>query len=269
MTTSWRFGDLEFVVLWEKVTGEDSLPEPFIYSSRNSDFYESMRKKREIGERLLAQWDRSFDHAATVFAKPDIRIVVNGYDGRDPRRAEGLVRLLGLRGGHHGFLIRQLPGETHLHSGGFVVTECDPLRLADAVTAALPERGPGVQERFKLVDERKLLADEHESERSLVKETFMDSDLLRQRRFFAAQAVSGGTIDVVQASSIFGPRGITGHRLRWRDLEDDGRYVIGAEPRDAAVPLDSSQLTIAINRNVAAVVRVIKEERQSMPKTDY
>lgn len=263
MSSTWRFGDLEFVVLWERLTGEN-LPAPFIFTSRTPLLFDYLREKREEAERLEAKWDRSLDHFAQVVARPDLRIVVTGFDARDPQRADGRIRMIALRRGERGYLMKQLPGETYMHSSGFEVRECDALRLADEVADALPESEAGREADITLVDPRQNATVEHEVGRTIIDDVFGDSVNYRSKKFLATVPVRMGTIEVVQGYSEYGPRGAAVYGLQWRDLQDDGRYAISGEPPHVAVAVDRKRLITLINSRVAEVVRRIKDERQTL-----
>ncbi|MET8422568.1 ESX secretion-associated protein EspG [Nocardia sp. NPDC004860] len=261
MTAGLRFEDLEFVVLWEQATGE-AMPAPFLYTSRTPMYYDYLREKRQVYEGLQGRWTRRLDLLTDAIAEPDIRISVNGFDGRDPARADGRVRMVALRRGSYGYLVEQLPGETYLHSGGFTVTECDPVALAEMVVATLPQVQAGRQSDITLQvpDEPDSGYDEYS--RSLIDDIFEDPIGQRAKRFLTAPMACMGTIEVVQGSSKFGPRGITARQLDWRDVEDDGRYVIGGDELPyVAVSADPKRMITAINSRVAAVVQAIREER--------
>ncbi|WP_327143747.1 ESX secretion-associated protein EspG [Nocardia sp. NBC_01327] len=255
-----HFEDLEFVVLWEQITG-DRMPPPFIFTSRTPMYYDFLREKRSAAERVEARWDGALGNLAEVMAEPDIRIVVNGFDGRDLKHADGRVRMMALRRAGRGYLLKQLPGETYVHSGGFTAVECDPLSLAEAVVDALPEVGAGRQADVKLDGTQGSDYADDDIGRTIIDDVFEDAAVQRTKRFLNSSVVCAGTIEVIQGHSKFGPRGITEHLLEWRDLEDDGRYVIGGEPPFIAAAVDSSRLTNAINVRVAAVVRAIRDER--------
>ncbi|MFC9993667.1 ESX secretion-associated protein EspG [Nocardia sp. NPDC127526] len=258
--STWRFGDLELVVLWEQFTGE-GLPDPFIFTSRTPLLFDYLREKRAVAEQLRARQDPSLRWLAEVVTQPDLRITVSGFDCRDPENAEGRIRMIALRRADRGLLIKQLPGETYLHSGGFVVSECDPLRLADEVAAALPEVEAGKQAEIELVDPRRNAVSESEIGRTIIDDVFEDSAGLRSKRFLMTTPVRMGTIQIGQGHSKFGPQGITRYGLEWRDLDGDGRYLIGGEPPYRAVAVDGAKFTRAINVRVAAVIRAIKDER--------
>ncbi|NEW39049.1 ESX secretion-associated protein EspG [Nocardia cyriacigeorgica] len=260
MNRTWEFSDIEFFVLWKSV-GRGGLPFPLYYLGRTEDperFKAELLAAREEVDRRLG---RSFDPILATIADPDLRIVVNGGDGRAPREPEGLVRLIGARRQSSGYLLKQLPGESYWHSGGFTVTECEAVGLADSVVAEMPEAEPGKQRDVVLPAESPGDELDHAYGGSAVHDSFDDSTAQRGAAFLATPAPSYGTIDVVQGFSIFGPRGITKHRLRWRDLEGDGRYVIGDETPPVARPADRKHLTNTINTRVAAVIRAIKDER--------
>lgn len=261
MTLVLKLQDLEFVTLWERLK-DDSLPAPFVFTSRTREYHEFLREKREVAERLLSERNVERDVALEAIANPDLFIVVNGHDGRDPRRADARVRLLATRRGSRGFLVTQLAGETDMHSGGFTITECDPLRLSDMVVAALPPAEPGEQGQITLANTGSDKGAEYEYVRPLVRDARDDHLPLRTRKFLAVPATCKGTIDIVQGHSRFGPKGIATHTLEWRDLEDDGRYIIAdSESQAIATAADPKRMISVINTRIAAVIRAIKDER--------
>ncbi|MET9488651.1 ESX secretion-associated protein EspG [Nocardia sp. NPDC006630] len=260
MSAKLQFDDLEFVVLWEKSTGE-RLPGPFGFKSRTPMYYDYLSEKNAVAEKLKSKWNRSLDVLAEMLVEPDIRITVSGYDGRDPQNAGGRVRLMALRKRERGYIIVQSPGETYMNGAGFTATECDPVLLAEAVVAALPEAEAGSQPDTALAVLDEASSPDEEFVRTTISDIFDNSDSLRAKKFLAAPIQCFGAIDVVQGRSKFGPRGVAARRLEWRDLEGDGRYVIGGEPPHVATAADPKRLIAAINIRVAAIVRAIKDER--------
>ncbi|MFE3442573.1 ESX secretion-associated protein EspG [Nocardia sp. NPDC059180] len=260
MNRTWEFSDTEFFVLWKSLR-RGGLPFPLYYTGRTEDPERFKAELLAAQEELRRRLGSSFDSVLATIADPDLRIVVNGGDGREPREPKSLVRLIGVRSQNNGYLLKQLPGESYWHSGGFTVTEYEAVGLAHAVVAEMPEAKPGRQRDVVLPAERPGDELDHSYGGSAVHDSFDDSIAQRGAAFLATPAPSYGTIDVVQGFSIFGPRGITKHRLRWRDLEDDGRYVIGDETPPMARPADRKHLTNTINTRVAAVIRAIKDER--------
>ncbi|NNH72967.1 ESX secretion-associated protein EspG [Nocardia uniformis] len=263
MTRTWTFTDLEFVVLWENLTGE-LLPPPFTVTSAIPLYYDYLREKRETSERLDATLGGAFDHVLTSIARPDLRITVNGWDTQDSGGEQGSLRLLATRAGSHGYLVRQLPGETPHDSGSFTISACDPIGLAAAVVAALPDTPPATQDEIPLAAPGSGSDDvDHFIEQSPTAAEFSNLVSVRSKRFFRVLPTRMGTIDVVQGNSVFGPRGIARHRLEWRDLPDHGRYAIRHAAPWKAVGADTQKFASMINMCVADVIRAIKDERRA------
>ncbi|MGV9663607.1 ESX secretion-associated protein EspG [Nocardia niigatensis] len=263
MNQQWRFGDLEFLVLAERL-GHDYLPKPFTFMSRTPLHDDYVREKREMVQQVSSRLhaDGSLNRVLESLVQPDIRIVIEGWDGRDPKRADKRIRMMAARRGGHGVLVTQLPGETYMHSGGFTLTECDPIMLADGIVAELPMGEPAGDAELPLTppDEKRDDVDYGYGHSPIGAP--VEDDLGRMTQRFLRTPVSlVGTINVIQGTSVYGPRGITEHRLEWRDLEGQGRYAIGHAPPWKAVPADARRLTSMINARIAEVIRVIKEER--------
>lgn len=262
MTRTWSFEDLEFVVLWEQVTDGDFLPRPFQFHSQTPMFYDYLREKREAVVTLRRRLESSFSEVMESIVKPDIRIVLDGWDGKNLERAEGRLRVMAVRKGMRGFVITQLPGETYTHGSGFTITECDPLRLADLVVGVLPDAEPGSRSEIALTPPTEDQGEtDYEYGHSVVG---ADRDHLiadSSRRFLSTAPSVIGTIDIIQGMSVFGPRGVSSHRLEWRDLPGDGRYAIGHAAPWRAVPVDGKRMIAMVNARIAEVIRVIKDER--------
>ncbi|WP_181699436.1 ESX secretion-associated protein EspG [Nocardia sp. GTS18] len=262
MSRAWQLTDLELVVIWESLGEAGVLPRPFVFTSRTPMYYDYLREKQIVSERLPTKLGNSFENVLEAMTKPDVRIVVNGLDPSDPLRADGRVRMLALRRANRGYLITQLPGETHMHSGGYTVAECDPLKLADVTVSALPSADAGKMPEIPLI-ETAVDDVEYDYGRSLVEDDFDERAKVRSNKFLAMPTTSVGSIGVVQGHSEFGPRGITERWLDWRDLTDDGRYAISPEPSSKAIPVDSAQLISMINARIAAIIRAIRDERKA------
>lgn len=261
MSRTWQFGDLEFLVLWEQLQG-DFLPHPFLFTSRTPLYDDYLQEKREAAELVSRRMDESFASVLEAVAHPDIRIIVNGWDVQEPERADGRIRMIAARRGDKGYLVTQVPGETVFHSGGFTIVECDPIRLADAVVAALPTTVPGADAEIPLTPPDVQHGDfDYEYGQSRVSADAVDGVAHGAARFLNRPPVVVGSIDVVQGSSVFGPRGISRHRLEWRDLLEDGRYAIGHAAPWKAIAVDAQTLTVMINVRIAEVIRVIRDER--------
>ncbi|MGK8553660.1 ESX secretion-associated protein EspG [Nocardia gipuzkoensis] len=259
MKRTWRFTDVEFDVLWEPLR-EDALPRPFTILSRIPYYEDYLRAQYETRERLRATLDPAFDGVLDVVARPDIRVVVRGIDGKNPANPEGSIQMQAVRRGDEGYLLKQLPGETIEHSAGFTITECDPLKLADVVATELPDVGAGKGNRITLPVAPEDDHMDHEYGDSRLWDTFEDTSRQSAERFLRTVPTTVGGIEISQGHSRFGPRGQLTRGLEWRDLPDDGRYVITQDTPPTAVPADSKQLVAMINTEIAAIIRVIKDE---------
>ncbi|MBF6351432.1 MULTISPECIES: ESX secretion-associated protein EspG [Nocardia] len=245
MSRTWALTALEFVVSWER-TGEQFLPEPLFYISETRLLADSERRKRATAEELRARGGGLPEPVLACLAHPDLRITVVGADRRASGEPSRQIRMLGVRQGPTGYLVTQLPGESARRGGGFRITEGDAVELATQVVTALPAAAPG--RRGEIV---------------LPRVGFELDTAVRTRgnRFLRLPTASEGTIDVVQGSSRYGPRGIARRTLRWRDVVDDGRYALAGERPDAATAVDAKVLTAAVNNAVAQVVASIRDER--------
>lgn len=261
MSRTWKLTDLEFFVLWER-RREEILPAPFTFLSRTPYYEDFLREKSETEQRLHGCADRWFDEVLDIVAAPDLHIVVRGIDGEKPDNPLASIRLLAVRRGEQGYLLEQLPGETIEHSGGFVVAECDVLQLAAALVTRLPDTDPGRRPHIPLPAPPDHGDDMDDScDRSVLKGAFGDGDLHDGIRFLDAVPKNRGLIVVRQGISRFGPRGRVTRQLEWRDLSDDGRYLLTMDRPPAALAADAKRLIAAINTEIAIVVRAIKDER--------
>ncbi|MFI6870179.1 ESX secretion-associated protein EspG [Nocardia sp. NPDC050406] len=258
----WNFTESEFMVLWRDLV-DDNLPMPFVSKSKAEsyrDYLEEVRRARE-GAR------QKFDEAALVMinaiAAPDLSVVVSAWDEQEPLKGKGEIRIRAVRQGSNGYLVKQESGETFWHGGGYKIRACDPLRLADEVVRELPEMAAGKQTDLVLPVQDEATVDAKPGGIT-VRDPMADSDAARAARFHKAATDRIGRINVVQGQSIFGPRGITDRVLQWRDVREDGRYVISDQNPQRAVPADAQRTVALINSQIASVIRVIKEERESV-----
>ncbi len=262
MTWTWTLTDLEFLVLWEE-SGNDTLPLPLTFATDLRDRTQFDRVKFDTREHLNAVRNSGVDMMLSVLTHPDIHISVHAHDGADPELASGSIRIYAARCGEHGYIVRQLPGKTIWHSGGFVVTGCQALELAGAVVRELPEESAGRYSNIPL--------HQHDSASSAEMDPYSMSDLIVEsgdedsalvEYLRNSQAERIGRIVISQGSSRFGPRGITRGRLGWRDVTDDGRYTVTRTSPAAAYGTDANRLINMINTEIATVVRAIKDERE-------
>ncbi|MBF6069393.1 ESX secretion-associated protein EspG [Nocardia farcinica] len=226
MNRTWEFTDLEFRVLCERY-GDSRIPEPLTYLARIRYAEDYDRAKFEVWERLRATADPDLREIIPILIRPEVSVrVLTWYDrGRDDPAL--WVRARGGRTGARGYLVVQKPGETVEHSGGYVIHDCGPRGLAEAIVRLLP---PGVEAgragSIPVVAEHVDDLESYGGVRSLVTDDRDDSGIARSRRFFETPAERTGAVTVHQGHSRYGPRGIIEHILLWRDLPGDGRYVI-------------------------------------------
>ncbi|MEC3913295.1 ESX secretion-associated protein EspG [Nocardia sp. CDC160] len=260
MKASWRFTDDEFYVQWRDLP-EESLPSPLAYTCRTSSWVRYERELAELREDLRSRRDLAFDGVLASIRDADIRVEVWGWNGYDYRDPEGSIRMLAARRGSRGFLVAQQPGETVIHAKGFIVSEFDALDLGRVVAEALPEAPSGRLGDLVLAERTEETELDYSYGRSIIDHAVLSSAPAQSKAFLAAPHKLGGFIDVVQGQSVFGPRGITRHRLEWRDLEDDGRYFITEATPRQVYSVDTARATSLINARIADVVRAIKDER--------
>ncbi|WP_067561612.1 ESX secretion-associated protein EspG [Nocardia acidivorans] len=259
MTTTWRFTDDELYAVWQGVT-EESLPAPLFYTCRNSSWVSYMRELADHRQRLRDRVNPGFIGVLECIRNPDIRIEAQGWSGQDRRDPAASIRIAGARQAGRGFLIMQEPGETIGHAKGFTVTEFDALELGRRIAEALPPVDAGQQGDIVLTDRTQSEQDYYFGQ-SIVGDPMTTSSTARSKAFLAAPHVRAGVIEVIQGQSKFGPRGILRHRLDWRDLEEDGRYLIADGTPRTAFSADTNRMTSLINSRIADVVRAIKDER--------
>ncbi|MFI1463421.1 ESX secretion-associated protein EspG [Nocardia carnea] len=225
MIRTWELTDLEFVVLCEEFR-QGGLPDPFTFTSRTRLAADYRKEKAETLRALRDRDDSDLYAMADAIARPDVTILATVWDEQAIEEPASWIRVHAVRQRARGFVVNQRPGETVWHSGGFDVTACDPHDLADSVLALLPEAGAGRLPQITLIDSEALpdarpyvpmISDDDEPE---------DDEAYRSAAFLATPATATGTVQVFQGRSMFGPRGRVDMGLRWRDLPDDGRYVI-------------------------------------------
>ncbi|RDI60307.1 ESX secretion-associated protein EspG [Nocardia pseudobrasiliensis] len=237
---TWTFTDFEFNALWYEATGE-WMPWPFAFTTDIASYDEFVSRRRRTMPRLIRSLRSSFDQVLRTFSAPEARVVVNGWGGHSHRDPDAVLRLLAVRRGDRGYLVTQAPGRTYWHGEVLTVTECDPLRLADTVVRALPERRPGGGADIVLPDGD--IDDDLDY-------FFSDAAGDRARQFLDAPLVCAGAIHVIQHFSAYGPRGSARYRLNWRDLDGDGRYVIDGRAPTIATAADHHLLVALLDGRI-------------------
>ncbi|MFC8042688.1 ESX secretion-associated protein EspG [Nocardia sp. NPDC057353] len=255
MTRSWELSPLEFTALWTERA--EWLPEPFEHRTEPGATAVEAREWRAAAvARLRERWGGELDDVLAAVARPDIRVMVLGVGIADATR----IRVLATRTADQGYLIVQRPGASADEAGGFTVTEQDVLELGGAVAGALPERAAGSRSGLTLAAPA---ADEHLDHgyhRSVVRDV-IDTSPTGDTDFGRAAADLAGTVTVQQGTSRFGPRGISTVYLHWRDLTDDGRYVVVPGNPPTVVPAGPDRLTSLLNAQIAEIVSAIRDDR--------
>ncbi|MRH89376.1 hypothetical protein GFY24_18300 [Nocardia sp. SYP-A9097] len=256
MSRTWDLTDVELIVLWDKLFG-DRLPAPLFALYRGANTEDWLRS-------AAAAWtgvreDGELHAALGRVARAEVRVAVHAVDPRDPDDAGGPIRILGGRQGAVATLIRQLPGETIWHSGGYVVSTGDADRLAGAVAGALPARDPGRLPDTPLLTAAGDSADHHYG-RSPADADYLDAER-RSAAWLARPAELLGVVETCMGSSIFGPRGVNPYRVVWRDLVDDGRYAVTAAAVPVATAVDRPRLAAMITADITKVLQTMEDER--------
>ncbi|WP_067819141.1 ESX secretion-associated protein EspG [Nocardia inohanensis] len=250
----WEFTDLEFRVLTNRYV-EGWMPTPLMYTCRTDDSAEYDRQLAETDELLR---DRLGPSVATLFDtihRPEVIIVSHTWCDDDMTNPEKRIRVHGALRDRRACMITQKPGETIYHSGGFTITECDPEELPRLIVAELPAAEPGRGPVVPIVTEQPPREPRYGS-RSMAFDSFDDTVEATSLAFLSRRADWTGTIRVLQSRSKYGPRGVMETTMLWRDVADDGRYLIElGEPELKAVGIGSDRLTRRIEERVEKVRR--------------
>lgn len=260
MSVSWTLTDVELIVLWDRLF-KDRIPQPLFALQRGSNLDGWERLAAEARDGLRARDDGALHDALARVAQADVLTRVHAFDPKDPEDPATRLRVLGARQGATAVLIRQLPGETVWHSGGFVITMGDAERLAGAMVGALPPCEAADGPDVRLVA-RESGDTDYRHGHSPAGAGYLDADR-RSAAWFAHPADLVGAIETAQGTSIFGPRGITTHRIEWRDLSGVGRYAVPAGPEPVAVPVDGYRLAALIATDIAKVLQTLEDERHA------
>jgi hypothetical protein len=257
--------------MWDRLK-DGLLPEPFTFVSERPYLDEFRAELAGYRTALDAVLGDTFDGVLEIVAQPDVRVVVEGRDEGRPNHPRSRLRLLGVARGDQAYMIRQEPGKTIWHSGGFVLGEYQTAGLAEAVVAEMPVVWAGSLGEVVLPSApaepaaAESAADEHSAVEhvappgSAVVDPAGDTLRTRAEQFLAAPTTMAGTVRVIQGRSKFGPRGITQHQLEWRDVRDDGRYLITEELARVATGVTPRQVADALDVRIHKVLTVLEGE---------
>ncbi|WP_216897432.1 ESX secretion-associated protein EspG [Nocardia alni] len=261
MALTWNLTATELVVAWDRLFAE-RLPSPLcaLLPVHYADEYARLATRTWVDMR--DRYDGSLHDALGRVARADVRVVAHGVDPEHPEDSAARVRVLGARQGSMGVVIRQLPGESMWHSGGFTITMGDAQRLAGAVVGSMPMLEPGRLPDMPMVKPPDSSDIDHWYGQSEVYDSY--PELERRSAAFLNHPVRAlGSIEISQGRSLFGPRGISIHRIYWRDLVDDGRYVIPDTADPIAVGADPHRLAALIAADIARVLQTLEDERRA------
>ena len=254
MTRTWELTDIEFYVLWQRYIGT-SLPRPLTFVSTTllgSDFEQ---EEYETWERLRHSADPALRSVFEVLERPDVYVRLRGWNDRERDDATRWLKARAARAGANGYLVYQLPGETPAHSGGYVIEDCGPHGLAEAIVGLMPRTGAGQRGILPLSVGAEQDADGHRPRSSMFFEDADTSVAQRSAEFFQEAADRTGTINILQNQSMFGSRGMERDILVWRDLPDDGRYVIEVPSNSpTATPMAQEMLVEKVNASIARMM---------------
>ncbi|MFC8530732.1 ESX secretion-associated protein EspG [Nocardia sp. NPDC057227] len=228
MTGRWHLSDLEFQVLCDEFR-RGRMPAPFTFVSRISSAAVYEAERARLRALVRGTTDAEFRAMTAVLARPDTFVVIRSWDDDaydDPLRH---IRLHAVLRGDRAYLIRQLPGETVMHSAGFDIFGLDRARVVGALFAHFPAVEAGSGDGIPAA----------RNERS---------------RYLELPALATGFVKVlVGAREPDGTRGEVG--MMWRDLPGDGRYALPLHrAAPLAVPMGAAELAAWTTEQIAAVL---------------
>ncbi|MEV0363494.1 ESX secretion-associated protein EspG [Nocardia fusca] len=254
MSERWELTDLEFKVLCDEYR-QGEMPDPFTFTSRTrlaDDYaYEVSQTRRALRDRFGGE----LSGFGGALAKPDIVVTLQAWDDQDFDNPKARTRAYALRQRARGFVITQRPGETMDHSGGFDIVGCDPRALADTVLGLVPFARAGRLPDMPIPDPAAADRDRGPLLSFISDNDDDDDGSAYTAAFLNTPATGTGYVQVSQGRSKFGPRGIVEMGLLWRDLPDDGRYVIPlGQPEPSATAMGTKRMIEWVDEQVAVVV---------------
>ncbi|RDI46113.1 ESX secretion-associated protein EspG [Nocardia mexicana] len=262
-----RLTSLEVAVLWEMMS-DDSLPFPLTHSPTHRYEDDYVRAKRETAERLLAnpplRGPQDWDSAELLdlweaAVNPDIVIRASGEGPGDATENPVVTRVLGLRRAGYALVLVQQHGEPIERGGDVDVYETDIVGLAKAVIDQLPKVGPGKLREVPIVTQEQAGLDPDSS--GVFDSMDPAPTYQRSERWRKAKSTHHGELVVEPGSAPHWLQDRSGYLVRWRDLADDGRYLIEPKPNPVAIPVDGNAFERFVNQRVAELVRRIRENR--------
>ncbi|WP_280342151.1 ESX secretion-associated protein EspG [Nocardia neocaledoniensis] len=250
MTQQWELTDIEFRVLWQRFVGTD-LPRPLTFQTRTRLHEDYEEEKYQVWQRLQHTVDPALRSVFEVLERPEAYVRLRGWKDDERENAQYWLKARAARAGANGYLINQLPGETPTHSGGYTIVDVGPHGLADAIVDLMPVTGAAKGGIIPLVVDGGDTRDEYAPRPSMFFEEADTSIAQRSTEFLNRPAERTGTINILQNQSMFGSRGMHRDILVWRDLPEDGRYVIDLPSENPiATPVSRSDLIGKVNSSI-------------------
>ncbi|WP_278264892.1 ESX secretion-associated protein EspG [Nocardia sp. AG03] len=260
MTRTWEFTDIEFQVLWQRLVGT-TMPRPLSFVTEVEDALEFEQLEHQAWRGLRDSLDGELRSAIEVLARPHVYVRLRGWHDRatdDPRYA---IKARAARVGARGYAVYQKPGRTPWHSAGYIVVDCGPHGLAEAIVGHMPEVGAGRSGIIALAGGQPEEHAEFAPRPSLIFEEADTGVAASGAAFFETVAERTGLVEILQNQSMFGSRGMLRDILVWRDLPDDGRYVIALPSEEpAAVPMARPDLLAAIDTSVQRMLARVESQ---------
>ncbi|GAB2639981.1 ESX secretion-associated protein EspG [Nocardia goodfellowii] len=253
-----RLTSLELVVLWELMSS-DRLPWPLTHWPTHEYEEDYYRAKRATAERLLAHMKVEAQQLWEAAVNPDIVIWAAGEAPDDETDMSAVTRVVGLRREGYAVVLVQQPGESIGRGGDIDVYQTDVTGLAKAVIDQLPKVGRGKQGDVPLLSEQPDGMDYTYGSSQVLEAAH--SPRQRSDSWRNAKATQFGELKVEPGSGVHWIQDRSGYLLRWRDLADDGRYLIEPKPNPVAIPVDDAAFERFVNQRVAELVRRIRENR--------
>ncbi|MGV9678515.1 ESX secretion-associated protein EspG [Nocardia sp. NPDC003482] len=262
MNQTWEFTGLEFQVLCEKYR-DGNLPTPLFYTLDDPmTIDESARLKEKTWVELRARWDPAWDGMIEVMCAPELFIRLRGWDEHDMDNGKKRLYMHFARNGLQAFRFAQKPGKTFWHTDGFVVTECDPRGLAAAVVSSLPPVEAGRIPSIPVITDPQEYTG-HGGGSFIRDGGDEDRPATASRKFFERRADLTGTVLIVQGRSKYGPRGIHETKMLWRDVTDDGRYVMQMNDAPVAMATSPKRFVERIQRDIDNLMQRLDTDWES------